>query len=264
MPSQCPKPDVCIIIPARMASTRFPGKPLADRTGKPMIQHVCDQAARARGVSLLVVATDDGRIARAVDRFGGQTVMTSADHPNGTSRLAEAADKLGLGDEWIVVNVQGDEPELEPAVIDAAVGVLRSSDQGASMSTVAVPIDEADLANPNVVKVVRDGAGRALYFSRAAIPFVRDAGASTRVRPLRHVGLYAYRRAFLRTYATLAPTDLEATEQLEQLRVLYHGHSIAVAVVEGVRTPAGIDTPEQYEAFVRRHGATATLGDSHP
>lgn len=262
MPTQSSKPDVCVIIPARMASTRFPGKPLADRTGKPMIQHVYEQAALARGVSLLVVATDDERIAKAVERFGGRAVMTSVGHPNGTSRLAEAADKLGLGDKWIVVNVQGDEPELEPALIDAAVGALRTSDYATPMSTVAVPIDDADLANPNVVKVVRDGAGRAMYFSRAAIPFVRDAAVPMRVRPLRHVGLYAYRRAFLRTYATLAPTDLEATEQLEQLRVLYHGHAIAVAVVEGVSTPAGIDTPEQYEAFVRRHAASATLGGS--
>ncbi len=245
-----------------MASTRFPGKALADRTGKPMIQHVYEQAARARGVSLLAVATDDQRIARAVEGFGGRPVMTSVDHPNGTSRLSEAADKLELGDGWIVVNVQGDEPEIEPSLIDAAVDALRSGDPSTPISTVAVPIDDADLANPNVVKVVLDGAGRAMYFSRSAIPFHRDASASPRVRPLRHVGLYAYRRAFLKTYATLTPTDLEATEQLEQLRVLYHGHSIAVAVVEGVRTPAGIDTPEQYEAFVRRYAASATLGGS--
>ncbi len=239
-----------IIIPARLGSTRFPGKVLADRTGWPLVRHVYERAKLAACASRVVVATDDERVRAAVVRFGGECVMTRADHPNGTSRLAEAAGILGLGADAVVVNAQGDEPELEPALIDAAVGALESS--GAPMATVAIPFGaDEDVRNPALVKVVLGGDGRALYFSRAVIPHARDGSAGDAMRPLKHVGIYVYRRAFLDEYARLPATRLEATEQLEQLRALYHGHAIAVAVVD-TRTHGGIDTPEQYEAFVAR------------
>lgn len=240
---------VVIIIPARMASTRFPGKVLADRTGKPLIQHVYESASRATCSRRIVIATDDERVTAAAARFGAECVMTRADHPNGTSRLAEAAMKLGLGADTIVVNAQGDEPELDATLIDAAVEALIST--GAPVSTVATPFREEDPADPNVVKVVVRSDGTALYFSRARIPYQRDSHATNPVMPLRHVGLYVYRRAFLDEYTRLKPTELESTEQLEQLRVLYHGFSIAVAVRQTTGF-GGVDTPEQYEAFVRR------------
>jgi 3-deoxy-manno-octulosonate cytidylyltransferase (CMP-KDO synthetase) len=239
-----------IIIPARLGSTRFPAKVLAAETGRPLIRHVVEAASRASSARRVVVATDDERVRAAVAAFGAECVMTSTAHENGTSRLAEAARVLGLGPAEIVVNVQGDEPELEPAAIDPAVGALVGS--ACPVATIATPItDPAELANPNVVKVVCRADGRALYFSRCPIPFVRDAAAGQAQTPLRHVGLYVYRRPFLDTYAGLAPTLLERAESLEQLRVLYHGHDIAVAVHRG-RSPAGIDTPEQYRAFVER------------
>jgi 3-deoxy-manno-octulosonate cytidylyltransferase (CMP-KDO synthetase) len=253
---------ISILIPARMASSRFPGKVLADSTGRPLIQHVWEAAGRAACVKAgarVVVATDDERVRAAVTGFGGEAVMTSPDHPNGTSRLAEAAAKLGLGADATVVNVQGDEPELEPALIDAAVGALNDPAAGAPMATVALPFGpDEDPADPNLVKVVRRLDGTAMYFSRALIPFVRDGGGGgdEHARPLKHVGLYAYRRTFLDTYLSLTPTTLEKTEQLEQLRVLYYGHRIAVAVGAS-RSFGGIDTPEQYAAFVERWRATA-------
>lgn len=246
-----------IIIPARMASTRFPGKVLASRTGKPLIQHVFEAASRAACAARVVIATDDARVAGAAQGFGAECILTREDHPNGTSRLAEAAQKLGLGPEEIVVNAQGDEPELEPALVDGAVAALR--DSAAPMATAAVPFAPGeDPANPNLVKVVVRRDGRAMYFSRSMIPFERDRGAVTRagVPPLKHIGLYAYRRPFLETYLALPETALEKTEQLEQLRVLWHGHDIAVAV-RSLRTYGGIDTPEQYEAFVKRHAERA-------
>jgi 3-deoxy-manno-octulosonate cytidylyltransferase (CMP-KDO synthetase) len=239
-----------IIIPARLGSTRFPAKVLAAETGWPLIRHVVESASRAAAARRVVVAADDERVRAAVAAFGGECLLTSPDHENGTSRLAEAARALALGPDEIVVNVQGDEPELEPAAIDAAVDALARS--GCLMATVASPTtDEAEMANPNVVKVVIRGDGRALYFSRCPIPFVRDARLPDAEPTLRHIGLYAYRRAFLDTYISLAPTRLERTESLEQLRVLHHGFDIAVAVHHG-RSPAGIDTPEQYRAFVQR------------
>jgi len=247
-----------IIIPARMASTRFPGKVLAAKTGKPLIQHVYEAAKQAACAGRVVIATDDARVAGAAKGFGAESVMTRADHPNGTSRLAEAAAKLGLGAGEVVVNAQGDEPELEPALIDAAVGVLAGS--GAPMATAAVPFAPGeDPADPHMVKVVVRRDGRAMYFSRALIPFERGRGATTRagVPPLKHIGLYVYRRPFLDTYLSLPETALEKTEQLEQLRVLWHGHDISVAV-RNIRTFGGIDTPEQYEAFVKRHAARAS------
>lgn len=242
------------IIPARYGSTRFAGKVLADATGRVLIAHVCEAAGRAEAVERVVVATDDERVESAVRAFGGEVVMTG-EHPNGSSRLAEAADLLGLADERIVVNVQGDEPEIDPAVIDAAVGALVES--GSDVSTIASPIrDETEAGDPNVVKVVVDWRGRAMYFSRARIPHDRDGAGGADARALRHVGLYCYTAAFLRRYARLAPTPLERAERLEQLRILEHGHSISVAIVEA--SHAGIDTPEQYDAFVRREAARRT------
>jgi 3-deoxy-manno-octulosonate cytidylyltransferase (CMP-KDO synthetase) len=239
--------SVIVIIPARMASTRFPGKVLADRTGRPLIQHVWEAARRAASAERVVIAADDERVERAARDFGAECVLTRTDHPNGTSRLAEAAAKLGLKADAVVVNVQGDEPELEPSLVDAAVGALETA--RTPMATAAVPFGpDEDARDPNLVKVVVRADGRAMYFSRASIPAARDGGG---VRPLKHVGLYVYRRPFLDTYLSLAETELEKTEKLEQLRVLWHGHDIAVAVRD-IRTHGGIDTPEQYEAFVRR------------
>jgi 3-deoxy-manno-octulosonate cytidylyltransferase (CMP-KDO synthetase) len=241
---------VTAIIPARMGSTRFPGKVLAARTGRPLIQHVYEAASRAASVGRVVVATDDARVMEAVRGFGGDAVMTRGDHPSGTSRLAEAAGALGLGPGEVVVNVQGDEPELDPGFIDAGVRALRATD--APMATVAVPLGAGeDASNPNLVKVVLGLDGTALYFSRSVIPFVRDPGSVANPAPLCHVGLYVYRREFLDAYVALEPTELERVESLEQLRVLAHGHRIAVAVMDA-RGFGGIDTPEQYEAFVRR------------
>jgi 3-deoxy-manno-octulosonate cytidylyltransferase (CMP-KDO synthetase) len=242
-----PLPQAVAIVPARMASTRLPGKMLADATGKPLIEHVREAVGLAASISRVVVATDDQRIAGAVARFGGESVMTRHDHPNGTSRLAEAAAKLSLPDDVLVANIQGDEPEIEPAAIDAAVALCARV--GVDVATVASPfMDGEDPANPNIVKVVRGADGHALYFSRALIPHQRAGGSPA--APLKHVGLYVYRVSFLRHYAALPPTPLEQCEMLEQLRVLEHGHRIGVAVVP-CKTQ-GIDTPEQYEAFVAR------------
>lgn len=235
------------IIPARLSSTRLPGKVLLDRTGKPLVQHVYEAATRAAVLSRLVVATDDQRVFDAVRAFGGEALMTSPDHRSGTSRLAEAATALALPAGAIIVNVQGDEPEIEPGPIEAAVAALVTS--GCPMATVASPFMPGESPHdPSLVKVVVRPDGAALYFSRSLIPFAREGGSP--VEPLRHVGLYVYRREFLDVYCRLAPTPLEGAEVLEQLRVLEHGHAISVAI-HPCRT-AGIDTPEQYEAFVRR------------
>lgn len=239
-------PAAVAIIPARLGSTRFPGKVLADATGMPLIRHVHERASAARLVSRTVVATDDARIADIVRDFGGEVVLTRTDHPNGTSRIAEAAATLALHPGTIIANVQGDEPELDPAHIDACVGRLGSADV-ASLACAMPPGSDPD--DPNIVKVVVGLDGRALYFSRAPIPHPRDPSGGA--RPLRHIGLYAYRRDFLDRYARWAPTPLERTESLEQLRALEHGLTIAIAIVPGA-PPAGIDTPEQYAAFVAR------------
>ncbi|MBL8745672.1 MAG: 3-deoxy-manno-octulosonate cytidylyltransferase [Phycisphaerae bacterium] len=245
------------IIPARLGSTRLPGKVLLDRTGKTLIQHVYETAQRASCLSRIIVATDDPRVADTVRAFGGECVLTSPSHPNGTARLAEACRVLALpespGDQ-IIVNLQGDEPEMPPALIEAAVDALRRSPPTVETATVAVPFAPGDdPVNPNLVKVVRRPDGTAMYFSRAPIPFDRDGEARADAKPLRHLGLYVYRRRFLARYATLRETPLERTEKLEQLRVLEHGLSMAVAVFEpDGPLGAGIDTPEQYEAFVAR------------
>lgn len=242
-----------VIIPARYASSRFPGKPLADRTGKPLIQHVVEQVRAARAVERTIVATDDPRIVEAVEAFGGTAMLTAPAHPNGTARIAEVAAKLEAGDDTIIVNVQGDEPELPPSVIDELVEAL-ARDDGAPMATVASPFTAQEKPHdPNIVKVVVDQQGRALYFSRALIPYDRDGAGEH--QPLKHAGLYAYRRWLLRRYVTLSPTPLEQTEKLEQLRALEHGYPIAV--VKATIDHHGIDTPEQYDAFVERHRQAA-------
>lgn len=254
------------VIPARFASTRLPGKPLLRETGRPLIQHVVENARRCGGLSRVVVATDDRRIHDAVLAFGGESVMTG-EHPNGTSRIAEVVEKLGLGEaphvhaglhsraEPLIVNLQGDEPELSPAVVDALVAAMEA-DAACPMGTVATPFGPGeDPANPNVVKAVLDQRGRALYFSRACVPFIRDAEPSAPgPQPyLKHLGLYAYRPSFLRTYVTLRATPHEQAEKLEQLRALEHGHAIRVIVAPAGSCPhQGIDTPEQYAAFVGR------------
>lgn len=243
-------PEVVGIIPARLGSTRFPGKVLADKTGKPLIRHVWECASKATRLSRLVIATDDERVRGVVEGFGGLCVMTSPEHPNGTSRLAEASAVLGLAHDDLVVNIQGDEPELDAGAIDAAIGVAQRG--GIEVGTVASGfLAGEDPADPNIVKVVIRPDGTALYFSRAPIPYPR-AGAEA-ASPLRHVGLYVYSVGFLRLYATLPPTPLERTESLEQLRVLEHGYRIGVARYDCASV--GIDTPEQYEAFVRRTAA---------
>jgi 3-deoxy-manno-octulosonate cytidylyltransferase (CMP-KDO synthetase) len=234
-----------VIIPARYASTRFPGKPLADLGGKPMVVRVCERAARS-GAAAVHVATDDARIAAAVQAHGYPAIMTRADHVSGTDRLAEAARKLRLKDSHIVVNVQGDEPLIAPRLI-AQVARALDRKRAASVSTAGHAIhDEASLASPNVVKVVLDAEGYALYFSRSRIPHPREPGAEC----YRHAGIYAYRVGFLKKYSRLKASPLEKAEALEQLRVLWHGHRIAVAVSEA-EIPPGVDTPEDLEA-VRR------------
>ena len=223
------------IIPARFGSTRFPGKVLTPIAGRPMIQHVWDGARRASSLRAVLIATDDERVAKVCREFGAEAVLTSPDHPTGTDRLAEVA--AGLSDD-IVVNVQGDEPLIEGFVIDAAVRALEAAPE-APMATVIHRAETAALSDPNRVKVVVDRRGRALYFSRAAIPHTRSGAAPA---PWQHVGLYAYRREFLAEYVKLPPTPLEQAEALEQLRALEHGHAIQTAVVEGWESRA-VDVP---------------------
>lgn len=234
-----------VIIPARYASSRFPGKPLADLGGRPMVVRVCERAA-ASGAAAVHVATDDERIAAAVRAHGHSAIMTRAEHASGTDRLAEAAKKLRLKGSAIVVNVQGDEPLISPALI-RRVGNLLGKKREASVSTACHAIHDAQaLASPNVVKVVLDREGYALYFSRSQIPYPREAKAVT----YRHAGIYGYRVSFLRQYARLKPSPAEKAEALEQLRVLWHGYRIAVAVSE-TEIPPGVDTPRDLKA-VRR------------
>ena len=238
-----PQPHATAVIPARYASTRFPGKVLADRTGKPLLQHVFEQVRQAELVDRVIIATDDQRIADAATNFGAEVVLTRDDHPNGTSRIAEAAAEIASE---LIVNVQGDEPQIEPELIDLAIQTLQNN-SSCVMSTLASPFaTDEDPSDPNIVKVVVDAAGRAISFSRSVKP---GDGGGQGTPPLKHVGLYVYRRDFLLKYVTLPATPLEQAESLEQLRALEHGYDIAVAIANV--TSHGIDTPQQYEDFVR-------------
>lgn len=243
-----------VVIPARYASSRLPGKPLADIDGKPMVVRVAERAAQS-GANAVVVATDDARVLQAVEQAGYRAVMTAVEHASGTDRLAEVADILQAADDDILVNVQGDEPLIDPAMIRDCALCLTTHEQ-AAIATLAHPLhDLSEFLNPNVVKVVTDEQGYALYFSRAPIPWPRDAFAAGQNQPLslpdhvnalRHIGLYAYRAGFLRAFTSLPPAPLERVEMLEQLRALWHGHRIAVAVT--LDAPgAGVDTPEDLE-----------------
>ncbi len=243
------------IIPARLGSTRFPRKVLAADTGKPMVAHVCERAALAESIGRVVVATDSNEVAEAVHAHGFEAVMTSPNHTNGTSRLDEAARVLGLDALDVVVNVQGDEPEIEPGIVDAAVTALQTpSAPGLCIGTVASPMPNDDASNPNIVKVVlapvdsETGVWRGAYFSRAPIPHDRDGTGE--VRRFRHIGIYAYSANTLATYAALPESPLERAEKLEQLRAIESLWPIYVAVRDSHYT--GIDTPEQYAAFVER------------
>lgn len=240
----------CVLIPARLASTRLPGKPLADIGGQPMVVRVA-QRASASSASRVVVAADSAAIVDACRDHGVEAVLTREDHPSGSDRLAQACELLGLSGHGVVVNVQGDEPLIDPALIDSVAALLQMHPE-ADMSTAAHPIGSVEeFTNPNVVKVVLDARAFALYFSRAPLPWWRDGFAAgihslPQPRPLRHVGIYGYRADFLRGFPKLPPAPLEVAEALEQLRALWHGHRIAVHVT-GTAPGVGVDTPEDLE-----------------
>lgn len=245
-----------VIIPARLAATRLPNKPLADIGGKPMVVRVAERAAQS-GAARIVVATDHASILAVCRQYGVTAYLTRTDHPSGTDRIAEVAATLNLADDDVVVNVQGDEPLIDPMLIAATAAQITAQ---VPMATAAHAIDvAADVFNPNVVKVVLNQAGRALYFSRATIPWHRDDFARSPQSlpggyvPLRHIGLYAYSHAFLQLYPTLMVSPLEQIEALEQLRVLWHGYQIAVHIASSVPV-AGVDTPDDLER-VRHHFA---------
>lgn len=261
-----------VVIPARYGSSRFPGKPLADLNGKPMIVRVAERAAQS-GAREVVVATDHADIARAVESHGHRAVMTKADHPTGTDRIAEVVAKRRYGPAEIVVNVQGDEPLIDPSLVRTVAANLRKH-RDAAIATACHPLHSSrEFASPNVVKVILDDEGYALYFSRAPIPYPRDAmarAASSVLRRLpaglpayRHIGLYAYRGEFLRRFRRLAPVPMERFEALEQLRALAHGYRISVAVVPGATAP-GIDTPQDLARVRRLLGASAVRRHSSP
>lgn len=250
------------IIPARYASTRFPGKPLAKETGKYLIQHVYERAATAKRIDRVIVATDDARIESAVKSFGGEVRMTRPDHPSGTDRVGEVATELSLASDDVVLNVQGDEPELGAALLDQLVDTLQRSDAGCRITTLAAPFDDdgptdgaGSPTDPNCVKIVVDAGGRALYFSRSLVPFPRDTGGVVD-RPSRwllHLGVYAFRAdtlSLISRSVSAGPSALERSESLEQLRWLERG--LGIAVVQVAHRHVGIDTPEDYAAFVRR------------
>lgn len=246
-----------VIIPARMASTRLPGKPLADIGGKPMVVRVAERAARSQAAQV-IVATDHADVLAACRTHGIDARMTRDDHPSGTDRIAEVAAAAGLAADAVIVNVQGDEPLIDPALVDACAARVAAE---TPMATAAHPIDDiTDVFNPNVVKVVLDARGDALMFSRAPLPWHRDGFAQDRSRmpdgyaALRHVGLYAYRQDFLQRYPALPPSPIESVEALEQLRVLWNGFRIAVHIV-GQVPPAGVDTPEDLERVRRAFAA---------
>ena len=240
-----------IIIPARYASSRLPGKPLLRQTGKYLVQHVYERACLAKCATTVVVATDDPRIVAAVESFGGRVMMTRRDHPSGTDRVAEVAARL---DADLLINLQGDEPLVDPSSLDLLADQLENN-SAADMATLAVPLRSFEQwQNPNCVKVVCDAKGRALYFSRSPIPFVRDGKPDFAAQPprfLQHLGLYAYRRPFLQQLSQLPPAPLEQLEKLEQLRVLAHGRAIQVGIVG--QAGIGVDTYEDYERFIAQY-----------
>lgn len=240
-----------IVIPARYSSSRLPGKPLLKSTGKYLIQHVWERACLARRADKVIVATDDSRIEAAVQSFGGQVVRTRKDHPSGTDRVAEAAQGL---DADLIINLQGDEPLIDPAALDVLAELLEN-DPNADLATLAVPLTSLEQwQNPNCVKVVCDQRGRALYFSRSPIPFVRDGQPDFSAEPhqfLQHLGLYAYRRPVLARLASASPEPLETHEKLEQLRALALGYRMHVGVVR--HASIGVDTPADYERFVQTY-----------
>lgn len=241
-----------VLVPARLASTRLPNKPLADIAGLPMVVRVARRASQS-GAARVVVAGDDAAIVEACAMHGVEAILTRQDHPSGSDRLAEACEQLGLDGSDIIVNVQGDEPLIDPALIDAVASALAAHPE-AAMSTAAHEIDSLDdFLNPNVVKAVLDAQGNALYFSRAPIPWWRDGSANgappsvlPAPAPLRHIGIYGYRAGFVRSFPSLTPAPVEATEALEQLRALWHGHRIAVHVSHVAPGP-GVDTPADLE-----------------
>jgi 3-deoxy-manno-octulosonate cytidylyltransferase (CMP-KDO synthetase) len=244
-----------VVIPARYGSSRLPGKPLLTIAGKPMIAHVCDRALEA-GADAVVVATDDERIREVVSRLGINVVMTRTDHNSGTERITEVAERQGWCASDIIVNLQGDEPLIAPASISAAAAALAGQER-AGIATLAAPINKADdIFNPNAVKVVLDKNGYALYFSRAPIPWERDAFGTDGGQPStltgywRHIGMYAYRVDFLKRYCRWSISPLEKVEALEQLRILWHGESIAVTTIDEI-PPAGIDTAEDLQRVER-------------
>lgn len=254
--------DFHVVIPARYASTRLPGKPLLDIAGKPMVVWVAERA-KAAGAKQVVVATDHQEIVSVVEAHGYQAMMTSSNHLSGTDRIAEVTAKLGLQADEIVVNVQGDEPMIEPSLI-ADVALTLSQSQTAVMSTACHPMNEAeDWSNANVVKVVLNKLNHALYFSRASIPYARDAVEEIKSlkerTSYRHIGIYAYRAHFLKTYANMQPANIERIESLEQLRVLYEGHQIAVSITEN-NPASGVDCQADLE-HVRQRMASLRIQD---
>lgn len=245
MNSASKAPDFLVVIPARLGSTRLPRKPLADIGGKPMVIRVAERAKQSLAQSV-IVATDSPEIQAACDEHRIECLLTSADHPTGTDRIAEVAQLLKLPNSALIVNVQGDEPLIPPELINQVAITLAEHEQCA-ISTVAVPIrDIAEINNPNVVKVVLNRSGEALYFSRASIPFVRDPQGSQKTEHLRHLGIYGYRADFLQAYTRLEPAPPEQAEALEQLRALWNGYRIAVHTAAEA-PPAGVDTPEDLE-----------------
>ena len=237
-----------VVIPARYASTRLPGKPLLDIAGKPMVVRVAEQAAKS-GASDIVIATDFEPIISVAKAYNFKAIMTRVEHTSGTDRIAEVATQLGWHDDEIVVNVQGDEPLIDPNLITQIAQHLANS-KDAVMATACHAIhDEASMINPNMVKVVMDADGNALYFSRAPIPYPRDDAHKTIIQAHRHIGIYAYRVGFLKKYAQLAVTELEKIESLEQLRVLYHGYKIGVVITKNAPA-SGVDTQDDLD-YVR-------------
>jgi 3-deoxy-manno-octulosonate cytidylyltransferase (CMP-KDO synthetase) len=247
-------PSILGVIPARYASTRFPGKPLAILAGKPLIQHVWERASQSKYLPRLVVATDDARIESAARAFGAEVVMTRSDHLSGTDRVAEAAEST---DANIIVNIQGDEPLIDPDAIDAAILTLLDDAQCQMASLKRRITDDSEIQNPNVVKVVTGGNGDALYFSRSPIPFQRGPSAGY----FKHIGLYIYRRKLLLAYSSLPVGPLEQAEKLEQLRALENG--IPIRVAETSYDTIGVDTPEDLAAVERIFASSSLLSQPH-